>query len=107
MLKVAVIGAGAWGSALSYVSQKASLNTFIWSKNSAIVEEINKSGKNSKYLGKTELKGIKASTDLKETLDNADIVVNALPAKGIKETFVVCKPYIKKNTVLINASKGM
>lgn len=96
MKHLAIIGAGAWGSALAFVAAQSTLTTTVWSRNATTVAEINHT-----------LSVIQATTDLEKTVADADIIINALPAKAIREVFTNAKPYIKKNVIIINASKGI
>ena len=107
MKKLAIIGAGAWGSALAFVSLHTSLRSVIWSKNPAIVEEINQSGTNTKYTGQTPLSGLRATGEIQEALTDADVIINALPANAITEVFTSAKSFIKPGAIIINASKGL
>lgn len=107
MLRVSIVGAGAWGSALAYALSKAGMETSIWSNNLKLVEEINREGRNSRYAGKTNLNLIKASSNLRSCIDNSDIVINALPSYAIREVFGKTNGFWKKDMIVINASKGI
>ncbi len=107
MKNVTIIGAGAWGTALAYIFRGTGLRILIWSKNPSIVADINQHKKNKKYTGDNILTDIRATTNLRTSLSDADVVINALPSYAIRDVFESAKQNIKENTIIINASKGL
>ncbi len=107
MQKLAIIGAGAWGTALAYAFRGTDLSISIWSKSRNIVNDINLNKQNSKYTGGKILAGVSAATNLQTCLQDADVIINALPSYAIKDVFELALPFIKEKAVIINASKGI
>ena len=64
MRRVAIIGAGAWGSALACVARRAGNETILWARDPALADAINKSHENPRYLPGIPLTdGVAATAD--------------------------------------------
>lgn len=103
-----VIGSGAMGLALANVLANNDKKVFIYGRNPAEVEEINKFHTNKKYLNDTKLDGkIKATNDIKEVIDFADSLIIAVPTSSVISVIKEINKYLNKPIVIINASKGL
>jgi glycerol-3-phosphate dehydrogenase (NAD(P)+) len=103
-----VIGAGSWGTALvkMFSENLDKINWYI--RNIEIIEGINKSKRNLKYLRHVQLKNKKLniSNDLKKIIEASEILIIAIPSPYIDSTFQNHKE-ILKNKIIISASKGV
>lgn len=107
-MKVAVLGAGSWGTALGLVLAQKEVNVSLWSWQQAQTDEIIKTKKNEKYLPGVELPdNIQATSDIKACIDGAEIVLIAVPSQAVRETLKNCSMDIKKEQVIVNVSKGI
>lgn len=107
-MKVAVLGAGSWGTALGLVLAQKEVNVSLWSWQQAQTDEIIKTKKNEKYLPGVELPdNIQATSDIKACIDGAEIVLIAVPSQAVRETLKNCSKDIKKEQVIVNVSKGI
>ena len=107
-MKVAVLGAGSWGTALGLVLAQKEVNVSLWSWQQAQTDEIIKTKKNEKYLPGVELpEYIKATSDLKACIEGAEIVLVAVPSQAVRSTLEKCSDHIKKEQVIVNVSKGI
>lgn len=107
-MKVAVLGAGSWGTALGLVLAQKEVNVSLWSWQQAQTDEIIKTKKNEKYLPGVELpENIQATSDIKACIDGAEIVLIAVPSQAVRETLKNCSMDIKKEQVIVNVSKGI
>ncbi len=106
MIKILIIGAGAWGTALTHILAKNNSNVFIWSRNKNISNEINLKKTNSKYFPKKKLSKNIRSIYGNISTDKFDYIFYVLPA-SIFTTF--SKKYLlgKKISNLILCSKGV
>ncbi len=103
-----IIGAGSWGTALVKIFSE-NLDKINWYvRNTEIIEGINKSKKNLKYLRHVQLKNKKLniSNDLKKIIEASDILIIAIPSPYIDSTFKNHKELLK-NKFIISASKGV
>ncbi|QDL92791.1 NAD(P)-dependent glycerol-3-phosphate dehydrogenase [Paroceanicella profunda] len=83
---VAVIGAGAWGTALACVLVRAGRNVTLWARRPELAEEINSTGLNQRYLPDIPLpEGLRAVSDMGEALAGAQAVLIVTPSVSIRE----------------------
>jgi glycerol-3-phosphate dehydrogenase (NAD(P)+) len=107
--KVAVLGAGSWGTALAMVLADNNHEVRLWSHNPSQVEEINKKHQNHKYLPNIELPlGIKAYSSLNEAITEVRNVILAVPTKAIREVVKQLKDLELENPItIVHVSKGI
>ncbi|MBN8764234.1 MAG: glycerol-3-phosphate dehydrogenase [Thiobacillus sp. 63-78] len=85
-MKLAVLGAGAWGTALAagWAPQHA---TTLWGRNAAALDAMQASGVNARYLPGCPLPDtLRFTHDLDHALDQADLIVVAVPSSGLRAT---------------------
>ncbi|RWZ60256.1 NAD(P)H-dependent glycerol-3-phosphate dehydrogenase [Halobacillus fulvus] len=108
MEKVAVLGAGSWGTALAIVLADNGHQVGLWAHREELANEINTSRTNEKYLkGVTIPDNIKADHRLEEVIQNTDHLVFVVPTKAIRE---VCQDLIgllDHKVTITHASKGI
>lgn len=105
--KIAVIGAGSWGTATANVFADAGGDVTIWGRDPKIVEGIQRSHENPRYLKGFPLsERLKASSNLKELVSSADWIVCAIPTQQIRNVF---SPLAKElgSKLVVNTSKGI
>jgi glycerol-3-phosphate dehydrogenase (NAD(P)+) len=106
--KVAVIGAGSWGTALAMVLADNGHEVRLWGHNEAQINEINQNHTNKKYLPGIELSPeIKGYSSLKEALDGLDIIVLAVPTKAIREVLRKIVAVRTTPLTIVHVSKGI
>lgn len=109
-MKIAIIAAGSWGTALSMVLQFNSHEVAVWARSQEQVDEINRTRKNEKYLkGLILPDGIQFSTDLEEVLDRAEVILFSVPSQQFQSTFeqMYKRGLIGPDHICINVSKGI
>lgn len=83
---IAVLGGGAFGTALASVAARARRDVRLWLRNDEAAADIAGHHRNSRYLGDIELPhGIRPTTDLAEALDGADAILLVTPSTTIRE----------------------
>ena len=108
MKKVTVIGSGSWGTALAVMLAENGHEVFIWTRRQDAVDELLKERTNKKYLpGVVIPDSIQATTDRKEAVDGADIVILAVPSRAVAQTVRDFAPYLKTWQILVNVAKGL
>ncbi|RSL33476.1 NAD(P)H-dependent glycerol-3-phosphate dehydrogenase [Salibacterium salarium] len=106
--KIAVIGAGSWGTALAAVLADNNQNVRLWTRREDQAAEINQESTNHKYLPGFNLpSAIHASADLKRCAADADYILLVVPTKAVREITYQIRPFVDEHTVLIHASKGI
>ena len=107
MRKVAVLGAGSWGTALAIVLADNGHEVRLWAHRQEHVDEINQTRRNNKYLDVDIPDAITAFHDMKEAVKDADAVVIVVPTKAIREVCQQLKDDIHSSTQSIHATKGI
>lgn len=107
-MSISIIGAGSWGTALAQAFSKKVDNILLYGRDKKVINDINKTHQNKKYLPNIKLnKNIKATDNIKETIENSEIIIIAIPTQTIKEFLEKIKNFNVKNKIFISASKGI
>jgi glycerol-3-phosphate dehydrogenase (NAD(P)+) len=108
---VAVMGAGAWGTALAKVFVEAGgpqAQVTLWARRSDVAEQINTTRYNPAYLPGTLLPpGIRATADAGEALAGATSVLLAVPAQTMRANLEHWTPLIADGATLVSTAKGI
>ena len=109
MSRIAVIGAGAWGTALSIVlGRTGSHQVRLWAHEEDVQKGIAESRENSKFLvGYRIPDAVSPTNDLEVTLEGAEIVVSVMPSHHCRTLFLQLSRYIRPNMLLVSATKGL
>lgn len=108
MSKVAVMGAGSWGTAYAMMSCDAGEDVRLWARRSDVADEINTDHTNAAYLPDTVLpSSLHATADPAEALDGADVVVLAVPSVGIEDQLGHWGDLIGGDATLASLIKGV
>ena len=110
--KIAVMGAGSWGTTFAKVLadtvEHHDIPVMIWARRSEAAAEINERHTNSRYLRETKLPAnISASSDKAEVLAQADLVVLAIPSQSLRSELAEFKQYLETGAVLLSLMKGL
>jgi glycerol-3-phosphate dehydrogenase (NAD(P)+) len=85
-MKITVLGAGAWGTALARLLQQGTDQVVLWGHDAAVLAEIGRTGRNEKFLPGIPLPGqLGLEPDLTRALSGAEWVVVAVPSKAFRE----------------------
>ena len=108
MAKISVIGSGGWGIALTILLHKNGHDLTIWSFDKKEAEELKKTRQNKTKLPNILLpEDIKVTDDLKEAVNDKDILILAVPSKAIRSVSKSLKNIIKDNQIIVNVAKGL
>jgi glycerol-3-phosphate dehydrogenase (NAD(P)+) len=106
--KLAVIGAGSWGTALAMVLADNGHEVRLWSHNDSQVKEINESHTNKKYLPEVILsESIVGYASLSEALADIEEMILAVPTKAIREVLGKIRAIQKSPLTIVHVSKGI
>lgn len=107
VMKVAVYGAGSWGTALASVYATNGHDTIVWARNAEVCDEINRRHYNSRYLPNAELpEHVRATMDLRAACEHADICVLCVPSAAVASLIDVLAPYLPEGALIGHAVKG-
>lgn len=108
MKQIAVVGAGSWGTALAVIAARAGHSVQLWSRNDAVVSSINEQRVNSRYLSATAIPdSVTATGDIQAALQDASIVLLAVPSHASRETLTAISPQLHEDAIIVNVAKGI
>ena len=108
MNRIAVVGAGSWGTALSIHLARAGHQVRLWARDSALVEEMVSALANPRYLADVPFpSGVVPTASLETALDGARFVVVAVPSHGLRAVVRAAAPMIPAGAVMVSAAKGL
>jgi glycerol-3-phosphate dehydrogenase (NAD(P)+) len=106
--EVAVMGAGAWGSALAQVLADAGNTVMLWARRPEVADEINTDHLNRRYLGNTVLPTeVRATADPAKALAGVTTVLLAVPAQVMRANLTAWTGLIDGDATLISLAKGV
>ena len=108
MSNIAVIGSGTWGTALAQVADDNGHHVIIYGHNPNQVDDINNNHKNSFYFGDeiTLAPSIKATTNLREAVKEADIILISVPSAALRSVLGEINEVLDHPAIFINTAKG-
>ncbi len=107
-MKITVIGAGSFGTALSVVLARAGNKVQLWARESEIAYAINNHHRNPTYVsGVTLPDSVTCHTDLDECLQDRDMIVFATPSHAMREVAERVKPSLNGDEIVVNVAKGI
>ncbi|MEN1969143.1 NAD(P)H-dependent glycerol-3-phosphate dehydrogenase [Lentibacillus sp. N15] len=107
MAKVAVLGAGSWGTALSIVLADNGHDVRLWTHRKEQADAINTTHKNEKYLEIMIPEKINAFDDLQRAIKDVSAIVLVVPTKAIREVCSQLDTLMDEKVTIIHASKGI
>jgi glycerol-3-phosphate dehydrogenase (NAD(P)+) len=108
MSRIAVIGAGAWGTALSIVlARNGAHNVRLWAYEAEVRESIEKRRQNEMFLPGCDIPNGVSATNRWEDLRDAEIVVSVMPSHHCRRLFTQAAPFLKAETLIVSATKGV
>jgi glycerol-3-phosphate dehydrogenase (NAD(P)+) len=108
--RIAILGGGSWGTALSVVlaHSRRKHEIRIWIRESSLVHSIEQNRENPTYLPGLSIPAcIHASNDLDEVLRDAQIVIGAVPTAHARSVYLKAAPYVGSETAVVSATKGL
>ena len=105
--KIAVAGAGAWGTALAQVAAKAGRSVTLWAREAEVVASINGRHENTAFLPGIALdEGLRATADLKEAAA-ADAILMVTPAQHMRRVLEELSPAVAEGKPVVLCAKGI
>lgn len=105
---VAVMGAGAWGTAMAKVLADAGSDVRLWARNPEVVKEVNTAHTNHRYLRGVALpSAIRATTDAGAALDGVATVLLGVPAQTLRTNLEAWRGHIDDDATLVSLAKGI
>jgi glycerol-3-phosphate dehydrogenase (NAD(P)+) len=106
--RVAVIGAGAWGTTLADLLTRKDLAVTIWAREPEVVQGINHDHENAMFLPRSPLApALRASGDLAEAVQGAEVVVSAAPSHAVRAVMTTVAAAVRGAPLVVSVSKGL
>ena len=109
MSKIAVIGAGSWGTTFAKVlSDNPDNQVTLWARREEIAAEINSDHRNGDYLPGIVLpNSLKASSDISKVLSGAEQVYISVPSQALRENLSLWGSQIDPQAIVVSLMKGV
>lgn len=110
MPKIAILGAGSWGTALSIVLARSPRKheIMLWARDAGLATTLQNTRENQLYLAGCRLPDSVQPTDsLRSALERADTVVSAIPAAHVRTIFHAALPHLRETVPVVSATKGL
>jgi glycerol-3-phosphate dehydrogenase (NAD(P)+) len=107
-LKIGVIGAGSWGTALAQLLAEKGNIVDLWAYEKEVKQQIQIDKENRIFLPGISLSPyIIPFNDIKRVAENKDILAVVVPSHVVRQTSLTFSKFLKENTVIVSASKGI
>ncbi len=107
MRRIAVLGGGAWGTALANLAARAGADVILWAREPAHVAEMAATGVNARRLPGIPLVAQVVPTADLAAIGGADIVLLAVPAQSIRAVAERARPHLARGVPAIVCAKGI
>ena len=109
MSRIAVIGAGAWGTALAMVlSRKTTHSVRLWANEPEVCASIASERANNLFLPGIKMpEALEATNDLATALHRAEIVVSVMPSQHCRTLFERMAPHLTSDVLFVSCTKGL
>ncbi len=110
MKKIAIIGGGAWGTALAIALTRSSVahQLTLWAHSADVVEMLSARRVNEIYLSGFELLAdVEVTGSLEKALAGADIVLGVMPSAHARALYRAMRPHVAPDSIFVSATKGL
>jgi glycerol-3-phosphate dehydrogenase (NAD(P)+) len=110
MKKIAIIGGGAWGTALAIALTRSSRphRLTLWAHSADVVEMLTARRVNEIYLSGFALPAdVEVTGSLEKALAGAGIVLGVMPSAHAREIYRAIRPHVKPGSIFVSATKGL
>lgn len=105
---IAILGAGSWGTALALYLSRLGHTVRMWTPNTTSAAEMLADRVNNRYLpGLLFPDSLQPTSNIKEAIQDVDIILIAIPSAGFREVLTLIQPLISVNVRIIWATKGL
>jgi len=106
--RLAIIGAGSWGTALAILAARRGHSVVVWSHEPDVAHAIAEGRENPVYLpGFSIPRSVRATTALEEALEGVDVVIVALPSHVCRAMYERARPLLHPRVLIVSATKGI
>lgn len=108
MKKIAVVGAGSWGTALAVMLEQDGHDVTMWARNAEAIEKMKATRENKQYLPGVLLgENINLTSDIEKAVKEKEIIISAVPSRAVRETMTKFSNLFQKDAIIVNVAKGL
>jgi len=106
--RVAVVGGGAWGTALADLLARKGETVTLWAREREVMESVNREHLNHLFLPDAPLAPeLRAEADLQTAVRGAEVVVSSAPSFAVRETMAQAASSVGAGALIVSVSKGL
>jgi glycerol-3-phosphate dehydrogenase (NAD(P)+) len=106
--KVAVVGAGSWGTAFATIPAQKDIRTVLWARRPDLADAINSRHRCPDYLPDVELPpSLTATPDMEEAVRGAGVMVMAVPSHVFRKVLKDVSPHVSPDASVVSLTKGL
>lgn len=106
-MKIGVIGAGTWGTALGIILCRNGHEVTMWSRFQEEIDELLSTRRHKNLPGAVLPDVMQGTSDLEEASRGKDMLVMAVPSIFVRETSHKMRDFVTKDTVIVSVAKGI
>ncbi len=110
MSRITILGGGSWGTGLAVVlaNSRRKHEIRLWVRAASLADSIERDRENKKYLPGIPIPpSVKASSDLENSLRDAQIVLAAIPSAHTRSILALALPHLSRDAAFVSATKGL
>ncbi|MFI5070804.1 MAG: NAD(P)H-dependent glycerol-3-phosphate dehydrogenase, partial [Terriglobales bacterium] len=109
MSRIAIIGAGAWGTGLAIIlGRQDSHSIQLWAHEKEVCDSIGATRTNKIFLPQQPIpECVTATTSLEQALRNVEIVISVMPSQHCRSLMLEMRPHLHRGMLFVSATKGL
>ncbi len=108
MRRLAIIGSGAWGTALAIAARRAGSTPTLWARNPDVIASVNERHQNPLFLPNVTLDPvITATSDIEAALEGAEGALLVVPAQFLRDVMHIVGGHLRRPLPLLHCAKGI
>ncbi|MGO9010682.1 MAG: NAD(P)H-dependent glycerol-3-phosphate dehydrogenase [Bryobacteraceae bacterium] len=108
MKRLAIIGGGAWGTALAIVLAPRFEHVCLWVFEGDVAQRLQAERQNDTYLPGFQIpESISATSDLETAVEGAEVVLSVTPSHHVRHIYSQMSPFLTESMVFVSATKGL
>ncbi|HEX4565895.1 MAG TPA: NAD(P)H-dependent glycerol-3-phosphate dehydrogenase [Vicinamibacterales bacterium] len=106
--RLAILGAGSWGTALAVHAARIGHDVNFWGRDASLVDEIARTRENARYLPGIAIDArVRVTPSIEAALSGAGVAIAALPSHGMRHVLREASTHIPQDAIVVSAAKGL
>jgi len=107
-MKISIIGAGSWGTALANLLAGGGASVSIWDVDRELLDSMSLTRENAKYLpGRRIHESVRIADSLEDCVTDSVFMVTAVPSQRFRSALTAALPFMSAETIIVNVAKGI